>query len=228
MNSEHRAFRSVGLLIGAVALVLVTGCAPVQTRNDGYGQGNAAAANDSPCNTGAATAIGALAGALLGKGKGHLVGAAIGAGIGALACTAFNYHARKVRDAKAVEAEYLRQQRALPATNTVSSYSSALEPSATVKAGSGTTLQSSIVVLDGTQDAAPQLAEKLTLVSPEGKELTTVTKHASDINGTGEYQTNFQFSLPKGIENGRYTVRSTLYMNDKPVGKNEVPMLVVS
>ncbi len=228
MKTKHRAFRSVGLLAGAAALALVSACAPMQTRSDGYGQGDTAAANDSPCNTGAATAIGALAGALLGKGKGHLVGAAVGAGVGALACTAFNYHARKVRDAKAVEADYLRQRRALPATNTLSSYRSALQPSATVKAGSGTTLQSSIVVLNGTQDVTPQLAEKLTLLSPEGKELTTVTKQASDIKGTGEYLTNFQFSLPKGIENGRYTVRSTLYMNDKPVGQNEVPMLVVS
>jgi hypothetical protein len=156
-------------------------------------------------------AIGALAGAMFGKGKGHLAGAAIGAGIGAFACLAYNYHVRKVRDAKAVEQEYARQRGALPASNTVADYRSELTPSNTVRSGT-----------------SAQLKEELTLYSPEGKVLSTVSKPATAVDGTGEYETNFNFNLPKGIEEGRYTMRSTLFMDGKQVRTNEVPMLVVS
>lgn len=232
MNTRTRRLKSFGLLAGSLALALTAGCAQMPV-NNGAGQngGNASAsANDTQagkCNPALAGTVGALAGALFGKGKGHLVGAAVGAGIGALACVAYNYHARKVRDAQSVEADYTRQHGSLPATNTVSSYASSLQPSDTVKTGTPVEMQSKIVVLNGTRDAQPQLAETLTLFSPEGKQLSTVTKQAADIDGTGEYQTNFSFNLPKGIKDGRYTVRSSLTMNGKQVGSNEMPMLVV-
>lgn len=234
MRIIHQSVRAVGLLAGASALAIVAGCAQMPTQggstqtSGAYAGQPSAQPESSGCNTGAAVAVGAIAGALLGKGKGHLVGAAVGAGIGALACTAYNYHARQVRDNRTVEADYVRQRGALPATNTVSTYQSSLEPSGTVRAGSPVEVRSNIVVVNGTHDQAPRLSETLTLFSPDGKQLSTVTKQASDIGGTGEYQTNFNFNLPKGIENGRYMVRSSLTMDNKVVETNDVPMLVVS
>lgn len=228
MSSMHSRFRALGLLAGTAALAVVSGCAqmPQQSSNPRPGQ-PVAQSSSSGCDTGTAVAVGALAGALFGKGKGHLVGAAVGAGIGAIACTAYNYHARQVRDQRAVEAEYLRQRGNLPETNTVSTYRSTLQPTDTVRAGNPVEMQSSIVIVNGTRDAAPRLSETLTLFSPEGKQLSTVTKQAAEIGGTGEYQTNFSFNLPKGIQNGRYLVRSSLTMDDKVVQTNDMPMLVV-
>jgi hypothetical protein len=232
MNTRSRNVKSFGLMAGSLALVVVAGCAQMPMNNSGseHGSNQAAAAGNEPastCNPALAGTVGALAGALFGKGKGHLVGAAVGAGIGAIACMAYNYHARQVRDAKSVEADYTRQHGALPATNTVSSYTSSLQPASTVQAGKQVEMQSKIVVLNGTQDTQPQLAETLTLFSPDGKQLSSVTKQAADISGTGGYQTNFSFNLPKGIKDGRYMVRSSLSMNGKQVGSNEMPMLVV-
>ncbi|HEY4292699.1 hypothetical protein [Luteibacter sp.] len=233
MRIIHQSIRACGLVAGATALAVVAGCAqmPAQsgTHNSGpYAGQPVAQPESSGCSTGTAVAVGALAGALFGKGKGHLVGAAVGAGIGALACTVYNYRARQVRDHTAVEADYMRERGALPTSNTVSTYQSSLQPSGTVRAGSPVEMRSSIVVLNGTRDQAPRLSETLTLFSPDGKQLSTVTKAANDIGGTGEYQTNFNFNLPKGIENGRYVVRSTLTMDDRQVDSNDVPMLVVS
>lgn len=208
------------------ALVLLGGCAPTggtrpQSASD-------TAATTHPCNVGASTAIGALAGSLFGKGKGHLVGAAVGAGIGAFACVAYNYHVRRLRDARAVEAQYRQERGALPAHNTVDAYQSDLLPGKTVQAGSSVTMQSRITLVRGTAGDAPQLKEQLTLYAPDGKQLTTVTKDATSIQGTGEYQTNFDFNLPKGIQEGRYTVQSTLYMGGEKIRSNDVPMLVVA
>ena len=219
-------YRGTSLLGAACVMALVSGCAQMggMTRP----QAGAGEAAPHECNPALGGAIGALAGSIFGKGKGHLAGAAIGAGIGVFACMAYNYHARKVRDAQAVEAQYRREQGALPASNTIGAYRSELLPGQTVKSGSKAAMQSRVTLIRGTRDAAPQLKEQLTLFSPEGKELTTVTKDATAIDGTGEYETNFDFNLPRGIQEGRYTMRSALYMDGRQVRSNEVPMLVVS
>ena len=89
-------------------------------------------------------------------------------------------------------------------------------------------MQSRIVVFNGTSDVAPKWSETLTPYAPDGKQLSTVTRPATAISGTGEYQTHFVFNLPKGIKEGRYTVRSILQMNDHTVRSNEVRTTVVS
>lgn len=227
MYATIRYTKSFALIAGSVALALTAGCAQMPVNNGGGQSSNEGGQSAATCNPALVGTVGALAGALFGGGKGHIIGAALGAGIGALACVAYNYHTSKVRDAHSVEADYIRQRGALPATNTVSSYASALQPGSTVQTGNPVEMQSKIVVLTGTHDVSPQLAETLTLYAPDGKQLSTVTKQASDINGSGEYQTNFNFNLPKGIQDGRYTVRSTLTMNGRQVGRNEMSMLVV-
>jgi outer membrane lipoprotein SlyB len=224
-------FRGASLLGAACVLALVGGCAQIGGVMPG-GQANASTSAGGEtaheCNPVIGGAIGALAGSMFGKGKGHLAGAAIGAGIGVFACMAYNYHARKVRDAQSVEAQYRRERGQLPTANTIDSYQSELLPGETVKSGSKAAMQSRVTLIRGTQAPAPQLKEQLTLFSPDGKQLTTVTKDATAIDGTGEYETNFDFNLPKGIQDGRYTMRSALYMDGQKVRTNEVPMLVVS
>ena len=141
---------------------------------------------------------------------------------------AYTYHSRKVRDARSVEQQYEHDRGTLPVNNTVDSYQSELLPGQTVQSGGKAEMQSRVTLIRGTRDATPQLKEELTLFSPDGKQLTSVTKDATAINGTGEYENNFDFNLPKGIQEGRYTMRSALYMDGQKVRTNEVPMLVVS
>lgn len=218
--------RSVIVLAISGALALLAGCGSVGGTQPVAGDNGAPETHH--CNMGAAGAIGALAGSLFGKGNGHIAGAVIGAGIGAFACMAYNYHERKIRDGRAVAAQYKSERGTLPVSNTVEAYQSSLVPGQTVQAGGEATMQSRITVLQGTHGAVPQLKEQLTLYSPEGKQLSTVTKDATSVDGTGEYQTDFVFNLPKGIQEGRYTVQSTLYMNGAQVRANKVPMLVVT
>jgi hypothetical protein len=207
-------------------LALLGGCA----QTGGTRPGSEARGSSAPheCNPGVGAAIGAIAGSFFGKGKGHLAGAAIGAGIGAFACMAYNYHVRKLRDARVVEAQYRHDRGALPVANTIESYRSDLIPGQAVEPGGKATMQSRITLVRGRHASAPQLEEQLTLFSPDGKQLTSVTKDATAINGTGEYETNFDFNLPRGIQEGRYMVRSSLYMDGQKVRTNEVPMLVVA
>jgi hypothetical protein len=219
--------RTVSFLLASGLLTLASGCAQVPRQQAATGAAGSNGASVGKCNPVVGGAIGALAGAMFGKGKGHIAGAAIGAGIGAFACVAYNYHSRKVRDAAAVEKQYEDERGALPSSNTVTDYRSALSPSNTVRSGSKAQMQSRVTVISGTHDSSPEVKEELTLYSPEGKVLSTVNKQATAVDGTGEYETNFNFNLPKGIEEGRYTMRSTLFMDGKQILTNEVPMLVV-
>jgi outer membrane lipoprotein SlyB len=227
----HDRIRGFSLLGAACALALAGGCAQlpvVGAAAADTARANAVEPASPECNPVVGGAIGALAGSMFGKGKGHVAGAAIGAGIGVFACMAYNYHARQVRDAHSVEDQYRRDRGALPASNTISGYQTALLPGETVRSGSKAAMQSRVTLVRGTNDAAPQLKEQLTLFAPDGRQLTTVTKDATAIDGTGEYETNFDFNLPRGIQDGRYTMRSALYMDGRQVRTNEVPMLVVS
>src|SRR5690348_7068452 len=119
--------RGVSLLGAACVLALVSGCAQMGgAMPTGQANGNAGEETPHECNPALGGAIGALAGSMFGKGKGHLAGAAIGAGIGVFACMAYNYHARKVRDARSVEDQYRHDRGALPASNTISAYQTEL------------------------------------------------------------------------------------------------------
>lgn len=226
--------RSTGLSVVAIAVTLLGGCADMGglgtpgASGTNAGATGAASAPAHECNPVVAGTIGALAGSLFGKGNGHIAGAAIGAGVGAFACMAYNYHSRRVRDAQAVEAQYQSERGALPAGNTIDSYQSALVPGGAVQGGGKVEMQSHVTLLRGAHDVPPKLKEQLTLYSPDGKQLVTATKDVDAINGTGEYETSFDFNLPKGIQEGRYTMSSTLYMDGQKMRTNQVPMLVVS
>lgn len=210
-------------LLPATLFVLMSGCAQMPT----HGQGAMSRLEQASCNPAVTGAIGAVAGALLGGSHHRAVGAAIGAGVGALACVAYNYHVKKVASAQTVERAYQRHNGRLPVQPTVAAYRSRLVPSSDVVAGGSTQLQSQITVLNGQHSTPPQITEQLALYAPDGKKLSTVSKPASDIDGSGEYQTTFTFNLPKGIAQGRYLVKSTVFLDGKPVRSNQVPMVVV-
>lgn len=219
MNMRKIAVIGVITMLGAASAILPAATAAPAPQADG-------SASEHQCNTGAAAAIGGLLGALAGRGKGHLAGAAVGAGIGALACTAYNYHVRKLQDANAVNAAYQQQHGSIPADSTVASYNTTLEPS-TVQAGSDVTAQSTVTIVGGQNGAQPQVSEELVLITPDGKVVSSDTKPSDSISGGGEYQTNFRFTLPKGIPDGQYTVRTTLLLNGDAERTNNSSMQVI-
>lgn len=227
MNTIRHLGNNPKLLVAGAVITLGIVSVPFESTLASPATQEMAAQPEHHCNTGAAAAIGGLLGALAGRGKGHLVGAAIGAGIGAVACTAYNYHVRKLQDAQQVNTSYEQQYGALPTSNTVATYTSTLQPSGAVQPGNDVSLQSTIGVVAGTHDAPPQVSEQLTMLSPDGQAISTATKSAAAINGSGEYQTNFDFNLPKGVKDGQYMLRTTLLMNGAPVRSNDTPMQVV-
>ena len=229
--------KSITIGLPLVAVLFVGGCAntPVQGGGiDGNAMGYSTPDGSSGCNTGESAGIGAAIGAALGALKDGARGAVIGgiasAAVGSIGCALYNahYHSQRIASAQTVERQYRAEYGdSLPAENTITSYSTNMRPANTVVAGSQADLESRITVLQGRYAPLPKVDEQVVLLSPGGKQLTEFEKAATAVDGSGEYLTNFSFTLPKGIEHGRYTVQTTAIVDGKPVRTNTVSMVVV-
>lgn len=189
----------------------------------------ARAKGDKPCNTGGAVVGGAVIGALLG-GKHHRAeGAAIGGAIGAVACVAVNYHAKQVKTAQQAAQDYQTANNGqLPEHAAVASYNTRLDPAAAVHPGVETNLVSDIEVAPGSDGVQPTIQERVTLVDPDGKTKEFSPKNPTEGATAGAFQTQFAITLPKGVKEGQYQLRTELYVNGQSAGNTQVPMQVVA
>lgn len=189
----------------------------------------ARASDDKPCNTGGAALGGAVLGALLG-GKHHRAqGAAVGGAVGALACVAINYHAKQVKTAQQASQDYQNANGGkLPEHATVVAYQTRLDPNGIVHPGVASNLDSDIEVAPGSDSVQPTIEERVTLVDPDGKTKDFPAKNPSQSASAGAFQTQFSINLPKGVKEGQYQLRTSLYVNGQDVRDTQVPMQVVA
>lgn len=210
---------STTFIIGSLAMALTM---PTHAQDAGQKSGNA------ECSAPVAAVIGAIAGGLLGQGKNHVRGAAIGAGVASLACMAFNYQAAQTKTAQQVQDEYKAQNGGqLPGQPLVTSYETKIAPSERVRPGSKTTLNSHIVVVNGATASAPTIEEEVVLFDPDGKQITKTRKVANQNGDTGAFTTSFSFTLPEGVKQGVYPVKSAVFLNGQQGSARESALQVV-
>lgn len=213
----NRAAKALALCLVVVIGITTAPEAAPQERDQG--------SSDKPCNA-AATAIGgALIGALLGGKR----GAAIGGALGGAACLAANYHAKKIRSAQEVDADYERSNGGhLPEHATLVDYQARIDPQPRVQPGESSALASYIEVAQGADGVTPKIEEEITLLGPDGKPLKTVRKPANEGETTGAFETRFAFTLPKGVREGQYRFHTTVYLNGENVREQQIPLQVVN
>jgi hypothetical protein len=205
----------------SVLSIVVVGCASTGGESGG-------------CNSFWAGAIGAVAGAATGaavtsnRGAGAAVGGAVGGAVGALGCLAYNYSTRQKRSAKQVEQAYQEKQGTLPQRTEVVSYSAALQPGTAVASGTKATLVSNIELVKGRDAPQPKVEEQVEMRSPDGKVLNRARKPAQSIDGSGEYENQFKFTLPEGVDDGIYPIALTLYVDGQEKQTRSVQMQVAS
>lgn len=210
---------SSSVILGGLSLALAM---PVYAQDAGQGSGS------GECSAPAAALIGAIAGGLLGQGKNHVRGAAIGAGVASLACMAFNFQATQTKSAQQVQDEYKAQNGAqLPEQPVVTRYETKISPSEKIRPGSKATLNSSIVVVNGTVGVAPKIEEEVSLFDPDGKRITNTRKLANQNGEAGAFTTSFSFSLPEGVKQGVYPVKTALFLNGQQASTREAAIQVV-
>ncbi len=191
---------------------------------------------DSGCSAaktgGLGALIGAAAGAALGshnRGAGAAIGAVAGGAIGALGCLAYNYSTKQKRSAKQVEQDY-EQQHALqlPQQTQVMGYTAELKPNKAVAGGTTAMLVSDVTLVQGQGAPAPKVEESVEMRSPDGKVLNRARKTAQSIQGSGEYENQFKFTLPEGVDEGVYPIDVALYVDGEQKQTRSVRMQIAS
>lgn len=207
----------------AVTLVssLVAGCATpgpngmAQVSNQGSNR--QAAQEQDPCSVGnsalAGAAAGALLGALLDGKKGALRGAAAGGLVATLGCVAINSQSRQVRTAAQVDGDYIRARGRLPADPRVVSYQPRLT-SSTVQRGRPMQVLSSFELVNGATNPVREVREDLVVYDPQGKEFASKAKPLVNHTG-GRFENTFELTLPEGVSQGVYAMKTNLYVNGK-------------
>lgn len=215
-------------LIALVAVsVGMAGCVTTGT-NASSQPSDKSASNDSECNAAVIGLVGAVAGALLAKGNDRVRGAALGGGLGALACAAWNYYVAQTKTADQSAADYKRANAGrLPAQATVAAFDTRMDPNGTIRPGSNMTVTSNIEVVPGTSQANPVIEEELVLTKPD-KTTTTARKRANPNGDAGAFQTKFSMTMPEGVPQGAYPVKTTLYVDGRATKVNDLKLQVVA
>ena len=195
-------------------------------------QGGSAPAADTfsgDCNPLVAGGIGAAIGALAGGSKNRGSGAAAGAAIGALACVAYNYATKQTKTAQQVSDEYKAKNKGtLPVSPAVTRFNVQVAPTAKVQPGNAVNVASNIEVVPGTSNPSPKVEQEIALFSPDGAQAGKARKPASQTGaGGGAFETSFKFSLPQGVPQGVYPVKSQLYVDGKPAAGTDTRFQVV-
>jgi hypothetical protein len=189
---------------------------------------------DGECNTFLAGTIGALAGAATGaavssnRGAGAAVGGAVGGAVGALGCLAYNYSTRQKRSAEQVEKAYEDKKGTLPEQTEVTSYAASLRPGSAISGGTQAMVVSNVELVKGRESPQPSVEEAVEMRSPDGKVLNRTRKSAQSIKASGEYENQFKFTLPEGVDDGVYPIALTLYVDGEKKQSRSVQMQVAS
>ena len=203
---------------------MLAGCATAPMNPNGVRQDNSqypqtAAADADPCSVGTTAAAGAAVGALLGalvSGKnGALKGAAIGGGLAAAGCLAFNVNSRQTKTAAQADRDYIRARGSLPRDPQVVSYTPQLS-AGTVKRGQPFKVTSVVELVNGSAQSVTDVREELVVLDPQGQPFKSGSKELSNTNKTGgRFENSFELTLPPGVSQGVYGVKTNLYVNGK-------------
>lgn len=209
-----------------IAPLVLGGCATTGSTSGGSGSDSASSSNFE-CNPAVAAGVGALIGGLIGGGNKTLKGAAIGGAIGAFACMAINHHSEQIKSAQQVEDEYKTAHRGqVPDQTTVVHYNTEFKPTA-IQAGSKAEMDSYIEVANGRNDQNPKLEEEMNLYKPDGSLIKTLRKPVGTQATAGGFNNSFQWTMPLGVPEGVYPVRTALYVNGSKVRTNSARLQIV-
>lgn len=204
-------------MIIAVAIThLISGCASLGQ------EGNTTQTAAVTGALGAATGCGVAV--MLGGGVGDCAKwGAVGAAAGALAGWA--YESRKVASAESVNSKASNAGIVVPEDKIVlQSYD--VTPDTNVVKQGATITTTGIIKLIGHSATPPKVKEELALVAPDGKVGKPQVGEINIIDGAGEFKSTGRFTIPKGFRKGSYTVKSTLYLDDKVVANKQFSLQV--
>jgi hypothetical protein len=154
------------------------------------------------------------------KNREHLLAAAkvaaVAVAVKYIADMIIEHRAKKVADEEGVVTDYKTQHENLPEKAVASVYSTNALPGSVVQPGKKVIIQSDIEVVPGREQPQTLIQERLAIFDNEdhSKELKSLTKDVNDeTKRAGRYTNEFTFTLPEGLPQGVYPIKTTLILN---------------
>lgn len=157
--------------------------------------------------------------------------AAVAVAVTVLTKMVINHRSERIAKEEQVAAEYKAQNTALPTEPMATEYSTKTLPGNVVEPGKEVTVQSDIVVIPGAKQKTALIEESIVIYDNEDntKELKNFTKPVNQkTKRGGRYQNEFSFTLPEGLPQGVYPIKTELLLNGKIVdtSNNDIQLVL--
>ncbi|MES2261535.1 MAG: hypothetical protein V4724_23700 [Pseudomonadota bacterium] len=207
------------LLIVVATALLASGCA-APPNNGGRYDGDAGNGSAGQ-NAAGGAALGAVAGcalaALAGKkcAQGAAVGALIGAAIG------WSTYSEKVATAQTVNAAARREGLQVPEREIRLRDYQVHSSSSVARAGGAPLQVVGEITLYGQSQHVPEVVQSMTLIKANGEKASEQPQIArvERVDGAGQFRAVGVYKIPKGMEQGQYTVQSVLLLDGREVAR---------
>jgi hypothetical protein len=156
--------------------------------------------------------------------------AAIAVAVTVLTKMVIKHRSERIAKEEQVAAEYKTQNNTLPTEPMATEYTTKTLPGNVVEPGKEVIVQSDIVVVPGTKKKTALIEENIIIYDNEDntKELKSFTKPVNDkTQRGGRYQNEFSFTLPEGLPQGVYPIKTELLLNGKVVDTSNTDIQLV-
>lgn len=129
-----------------------------------------------------------------------------------------DYRSSQTKPEDQVVQEYKKTHPSLPKEPEVVAYTSSIKPGEVVKAGKEVLVNSSLVVVPGVNSKAIDIQEQIDIHDNEKNEkvLKTLTKSVNEkTKKSGAFNNEFKFTLPVGMPQGVYPIKTQVLVNGK-------------
>lgn len=140
------------------------------------------------------------------------------------------HETQQVTNEKEVNDKYKEEHKALPTEPMLVAYQSSLQPGSVVNPGDKVTVVSSLEVVRGESSERLKIEEKIIIYDNEdsSKEIKSLTKQVNKETGRGgEFANEFKFTLPKGMPQGVYPIKTIVIIDGKESQPVETAMQLV-
>ncbi len=155
---------------------------------------------------------------------------AIGLAAKAIHDLVVHFESKQTQNEKETATEYKKKNKSIPKNAKVYSYVSSLKPGQAVPTGEPIKVVSEVKVVAGEKSKKVKLQEKIEFYDSENKD-EVIKSLVKDINKksqqAGSYTNSFTFTLPDGMPQGIYRIRTAILLNDKEVENTSNDMQVV-
>ncbi len=157
--------------------------------------------------------------------------AAIAVAVTVLTKMVIKHRSERIAKEEEVAEQYKAQNSALPTEPMATEYTTKTLPGSVVEPGKEVIVQSDIVVVPGTKKKTALIEESIIIYDNEDntKELKSFTKPVNETTKRGgRYQNEFSFTLPEGLPQGVYPIKTELLLDGKVVdtSNNDIQLVL--